>query len=166
MVHGKFSKFCHEHDNMSRECNDFNTDYKTTCLEADLKKPVSKTSCDEVHECAEKRSNFKNKCYPFTEDNGHFIARENTRKYMDKCRAEFGQDSYKTFGASVRTFFEPTVIDRFNDAYQYNLENKHLFKKKKGGGASRRKSLSKRRQRKSHFRRATRSRRRRTTSRY
>ena len=135
MYTGKgFIYYCTNHQNLVGECNNVSENYHKIC--------DAGSGCDKVFNCFKARTFYKNKCHPFTEDNGHCLKRSQVRDQLKKCMLE-NPKKYKPELADIRTFFEPTVIDLFNDTYQYYANNPNMLKK---GGASRKRSkVSKRR---------------------
>jgi len=166
-IDSEFSLFCHEHDErFTKKCRTYNTEYQKICKpftpssdnngQDEIKDNIRDTEltpekCNALAKCYKERTDYKNNCSSYTEDNGHYYARLVLLNKLQQCAAKH-KKAYDILDDRIQTYKQPYIIDNYNSLYQ-QFDNK----KKSSGGAPRRKHSSRRRSTRSSRRRSTRS---------
>lgn len=113
-----FSMFCEIHNQLGTQeaCGKLNKAYKSACHDnTTLSNLDIHERCEFQNACYTARYKFKNKCTPFTEDNGHYLARSQVLKDLWKnCQPI--DSKYVLFQRDQTvTLRQPWIIDQVND---------------------------------------------------
>lgn len=180
-IDSDFSFFCKTHDEVyTPRCRNLNTTYQKKCKDLDEENEVDSITnnnltldkCSNLFECFNSRTEYKNNCSSYTEDNGHSYARKKLLHQLQRCNLKYdsvGQKFTRTKPINndpktaisldhVKTLKQPWIIDQYNQQYD------NLIIAKKSGGAPRRKHTSRRRRKQTSRRRHKQSSRKRRTT--